>query len=322
MSDIIGQPLARRAMEIAAAGGHNVLLSGPPGTGKTLLASRLPGILPSMSEAEALETAAIASVCGQMLGRGSWGIRPFRAPHHTASAIALVGGGSSPRPGEISLAHNGVLFLDELPEFSRHVLEVLREPMESGRILISRATQQAEFPARFQLVCAMNPCPCGMAGDASGQCGCSAEQIQRYRNRISGPLLDRIDLQIPVLRPPEGYLTGEEELGECTAAVRQRVEQARRVQQQRAGRANARLSIEGIRRHCALTPESQTCLQQAAKQFLLSHRACHRIIKVARTIADLDQCQAINLTHLAEAIALRRPAANGEQQSRQTPMHE
>ncbi|MGD8385163.1 MAG: YifB family Mg chelatase-like AAA ATPase, partial [Lysobacterales bacterium] len=199
LRDVIGLPGPKRALEIAAAGGHNLLLSGPPGTGKTLLASRLPGILPPMSEAEALETAALASVSQAGLDTRQWGVRPFRAPHHSCSSVALAGGGSRPRPGEVSLAHNGVLFLDELPEYGRHALEVLREPMESGCIVISRAARQATFPARFQLIAAMNPCPCGLSGDTSGRCACTAEQIQRYRARISGPLLDRIDIQVEVL---------------------------------------------------------------------------------------------------------------------------
>ncbi len=207
LCDVIGLPGPKRALEVAAAGNHNLLMAGPPGTGKTLLASRLPGILPPMTERESLEVAALASISNAGLDYRKWGIRPFRTPHHSCSSVALAGGGSRPRPGEISLAHNGVLFLDELPEFGRHTLEILREPMESGRIVISRAARQATFPARFQLVTAMIPCPCGMSGDDSGRCYCSAEQIQRYRTRISGPLLDRIDIQVDVLRPKSSILS-------------------------------------------------------------------------------------------------------------------
>jgi len=306
LADVAGQPMARRALEVAAAGGHNLLLSGPPGTGKTMLASRLPGVLPAMSEEEALESAAVRSVSGLGFEPGTWRIRPFRAPHHTASAVALVGGGPTPRPGEISLAHHGVLFLDELPEFNRHVLEVLREPMESGRIQISRATQQAEFPAEFQLVCAMNPCPCGRGGDDRGLCSCSAEQVQRYRSRVSGPLLDRIDIQVEVPRPPPEVLMPARAAGENSGAVRRRVEAARAVQLERAGRVNARLDAAVVARYCALDNAHWKLLQRAARRFALSPRACHRILKVARTVADLAEAECIAAEHLAEAIDLRR----------------
>jgi len=301
LADVRGQARARRALEIAAAGGHNLLMIGPPGTGKTLLASRLPGILPLLDESEALETAAIASVCGHRLDPESWRARPFRSPHHTASGVALVGGGSRPRPGEISLAHNGVLFLDELPEFDRKVLEVLREPLESGRIVISRAALQAEYPARFQLVAAMNPCPCGYAGDASGRCHCSAEQIARYRSRISGPLLDRIDLHVEV---PRQKIT-EHPAGEPSSGVRERVLFARRRQAARAA-LNARMPVAAVREHCALDTAGEKLLESACERLHLSARAHQRILKVARTIADLDGQAAIGQAHLAEAIGYRQ----------------
>ena len=301
LSDVIGQERARRALEICAAGGHNLLFVGPPGTGKTLLASRLPGILPPMDEDEALEAAAVASVAGLGLEPGRWRQRRFRCPHHTASGVALVGGGSKPRPGEISLAHGGVLFLDELPEYSRHVLEVLREPLESGRIMISRAAVQAEFPARFQLVAAMNPCPCGYQGDPSGRCRCSPDQIRRYRDRVSGPLLDRIDLQVEV---PRQSLNGREP-GEASSPVRERVLAARSRQTDR-GIVNARLDVAGVREHCALAERQSRLLEQACERLQLSGRAHHRILRVARTIADLDGSDAIELAHLTEAIGYRQ----------------
>ncbi len=304
--DVVGQLFARRALEVAAAGGHNILLSGPPGTGKTMLASRLPGILPPLSETEALEAASVASISQVGLNIKRWKARSFRAPHHTASGIALVGGGSKPRPGEISLAHHGVLFLDELPEFSRHVLEVLREPMESGQIIICRAARHAQFPARFQLVAAMNPCPCGYAGDKSGQCHCTGEQIQRYKARISGPLLDRIDLQVEVPRPPALVLYAKGPRPENSAAVRARVISAREIQLQRSGAPNAQLSNKALRKYCALDDACLHLLESAARQLAFSPRACHRILKVARTLADLEGCAVIGIDQLAEAIAYRR----------------
>ena len=305
MRDVRGQAQARRALEIAAAGGHHLLLVGPPGCGKTLLASRLPGLLPEAGEAEALETAAVASVSGRGLDPACWRERPFRAPHHTASAIALVGGGSEPRPGEISLAHNGVLFLDELPEWQRHALEVLREPLESGRVTISRAARQSEFPARFQLVAAMNPCPCGWAGDASGRCRCTSDAVERYRGRISGPLLDRIDLHVDVPRLPPAELRPDAPAGEDSAAIRARVDAARAIQQQRAGCLNAGLSQAATMAWCRLQPHDQALLERAIESLHLSARSMHRILRVARTIADLAGHPAIATAHLTEALGYR-----------------
>ena len=309
LCDVIGLPGPKRALEIAAAGSHHLLMAGPPGTGKTLLASRLPGILPPMTEQESLETAALASVSQAGLNLFSWGVRPFRTPHHSCSSVALAGGGTRPRPGEISLAHNGVLFLDELPEFGRHTLEILREPIESGRIVISRAARQSTFPARFQLITAMNPCPCGMSGDDSGRCNCSAEQIQRYRNRVSGPLLDRIDIQVEVLRPTTSILSAPTDNIENSAKVRERVIESRQVQHQRAGKPNALLTNAELSRFCHIEGESLHLLEHAAEQLYLSPRACHRILKVSRTIADLDHAREISTGHIAEAIAFRRLGA-------------
>jgi magnesium chelatase family protein len=305
LSDVRGQHHARRALEVSAAGGHNLLMLGPPGTGKTMLASRLPGILPPMTEGEALETAIIASIGSAGFEAETWGLRPFRTPHHTASGVALVGGGSQPRPGEISLAHNGVLFLDELPEFDKRVLEVLREPLESGKIVISRAARQAEFPAKFQLVAAMNPCPCGYLGDSNGRCHCSQEQVRRYRARVSGPLLDRIDLHIEVPNLPRAEMRAEAS-GETSAHVRQRVYQARQIQLQRTGKPNSRLNNREIERHCKLAEADERLLDTAIEQLGLSARAWHRILRVARTIADLAHSEAIKTQHLTEAISYRR----------------
>ena len=306
LADVKGQGVARRALEIAAAGGHNILFSGPPGTGKSMLARRLPGILPPMSDREALETAAVDSVLGRTFEFARWRQRPFRAPHHTASAAALVGGGSDPRPGEISRAHNGVLFLDELPEFSRHVLEVLREPMESGTTTISRAVRQADFPARFQLVAAMNPCPCGFLGDPKSDCRCSEDRVRNYRAKISGPLLDRIDIQVVVQRlPPESLRPGGKP-GEASAEVRKRVCAARERQVRRSGDCNARIKSDLIEETCALTPDGWDLLEQATERFGLSARAHQRVRRVARTIADLNGEDDILLPHLAEALSLRQ----------------
>jgi magnesium chelatase family protein len=313
LAEVVGQQRARRALEVAAAGGHNLLLIGPPGTGKTMLASRLPGILPPMTEREALETAALNSVAARGLDLERWRCRPFRAPHHTCSGVALVGGGRQASPGEVSLAHNGVLFLDELPEFHRHVLDVLREPLEAGRILISRAARQCEFPARFQLVCAMNPCPCGYNGDPHGNpCQCSVDMVQRYRARVSGPLLDRIDLQVEVPRPDVPVLSQGAAGGEASAAVRARVMAARQLQLQRSGSCNAQLQVSQLQEYCRLGKALRQLLEAAASRLLLSPRACHRVQRVARTLADLDGAQHINEQHLGEALSLRRvgrPAA-------------
>jgi magnesium chelatase family protein len=306
LRDVRGQARARRALEIAAAGGHHLLLIGPPGCGKTLLASRLPGLLPEADDADALETAAIASISGRGLDPARWRCRPFRSPHHTASAVALVGGGAEPRPGEISLAHNGVLFLDELPEWDRRALEVLREPLESGVVTISRAARQSEFPARFQLVAAMNPCPCGWAGDPSGRCRCDPDAIQRYRAKISGPLLERIDLHVDVPRLPPAELRPDAPRGECSEVVRARVVRAREVQRHRAGRCNAHLDQSETNAVCRLVSDDQAMLESAIDLLQLSARSMHRILRVARTIADLAGSADILGPHVAEAIGYRR----------------
>jgi magnesium chelatase family protein len=307
LCDVQGQFQARRALEIAAAGYHNLVMIGPPGSGKTMLADRLPGILPTMSEAEALESAAIASISKDGFDPARWCVRPLRAPHHTASAVALVGGGSNPRPGEISLAHNGVLFLDELPEFSRHVLEVLREPMESGRIVISRAANQVTYPASFLLISAFNPCMCGYFGDLSGRCRCAPDQIARYRARISGPLLDRIDIHIEVPNMTrELLLRTDAAPAETSAVVRARVQAAHDRQLQRAGKTNARLTAREIPQYCHLNSRQNQMLAAAIDKLGLSGRALHRILKLARTIADLESSRDIADHHLTEAIAYRK----------------
>jgi len=307
LRDVRGQVSARRALEVAAAGAHSMLMAGPPGTGKTMLAERLPGILPEMSYEHALETAAVQSLSSAGFRLRDWRRRPFRAPHHTASAAALIGGGSNPRPGEISLALHGVLFLDELPEFDRNVLEVLREPLESGRITISRAARQAEFPARFQLAVAMNPCPCGYLGHPAGRCRCTPDQVDRYRRRISGPLLDRIDLHIEVAAVAQTDLV-QGACGEGSEAVRARVVRARMLQRTRQDCLNAQLSVQQLDQHALPAADAMQILRQAAEKLGWSARGYHRVLKVARTIADLADADRIEAEHVREAIQYRRLA--------------
>lgn len=309
LSDIRGQFSAKRALQISAAGGHNVIFIGPPGTGKTMLASRLPYLLPSMPDEEAIEVASIQSVSKFTFIPALWRIRPFRTPHHTASAVAMVGGGSPPKPGEISLAHQGVLFLDELPEFSRKVLEALREPMESGEIMISRAKHQVRYPARFQLVAAMNPCPCGYYGDNRDRCNCSEDKIIKYRNRISGPLLDRIDLHVDVPALPKGLLSdpgaAPRDDGEHIEAVR-KVQTARSLMYRRNFKANRDLSSKEVEKFCALTAADRELLDDAMEKLGLSARGYFRTLKVARTIADLSESLQIETQHLTEALSYRK----------------
>ncbi len=308
LAEVRGQPRGRRALELAAAGGHNLLMVGPPGTGKTLLARRLPGLLPPMARREALEVAAVWSAAGLSAAAACLGHRPFRAPHHTASAVALTGGGAWPRPGEVSLAHRGVLFLDELPEFDRRALEALRQPLEDGELVVSRVSAKRRFPADFMLVAAMNPCPCGYLGDAGGRCRCSAEVVARYRSRVSGPLLDRVDLVVAMPRPPAGVLLDAP--GEASGPVRERVVGARQRQVERQGAANARMPLEPVL--SGLDADCRALLEAAAARFGLSPRALHRAVRVGRTAADLAGSVRLEAGHLREALSFRAAAVGGE----------
>lgn len=301
MADVVGQPLAKRALEIAASGSHNLIFVGPPGTGKTMLASRLPGILPPMTEQEAIEIAAIQSISQCDIDESTWGVRPFRSPHHTASAPALIGGGSQPNPGEVSLAHNGVLFLDELPEFERKVLDVLREPLESGEVTISRAKHKQTFPALFQLVAALNPSPTGFYNDKRS----TPEQVLRYLSKLSGPFLDRIDIQVEVARLPAGMWANDDSQQESSSAVRARVARCRNIQLTRQGKANAHLSSREIKQLCKLSAKDNEFLELAVEKLGLSTRAHHKILKIARTLADMEGAEHIGNEHLIEALSYR-----------------
>lgn len=308
LSDVRGQKLAKRALTIVAAGSHNLLFIGPPGSGKTMLASRLGSLLPVMSTEESLSSASVQSVSKYQFDTTSFGVRPFRTPNHTASAAALVGGGNPPRAGEISLAHNGVLFLDELPEYPRHVLEVLREPIESGEIIISRAHHQVRFPGNFQLLAAMNPCPCGYYGDNTDSCDCTNNKIQKYRSRVSGPLLDRIDLHVDVPVLPPGTLSATSAKTSFTEheLVLKQIVKSQSVMRSRCGKLNAALTNKDTEAHCRLTPNDQHLLDKAMLALGLSARGYYKILKVARTIADIEESTDIHTKHLTEALGLRK----------------
>jgi magnesium chelatase family protein len=310
-ADVRGQQQAKRAIEIAVAGGHNLLMIGPPGSGKSMLAKRIATVIPPMSLEEAIESTKIHSICGLLLdpGKSFIATRPFRAPHHTISDVGLLGGGTNPTPGEISIAHNGVLFLDELPEFRRTTLEVMRQPLEDGRVTISRAAGSMTFPAECMLVAAMNPCPCGYFGDPQRECRCSPRQVEQYRSRISGPLLDRIDIHIEVPAVEFAQLAGKQP-GEPSAAMRERIIAARGVQQRRFGegsrvRCNARMNAQQQKTHCELPPEAENLLRMAMSELRLSARAYDRILKVARTIADLEGSPTLLAHHIGEAVQFR-----------------
>src|SRR5690606_34142441 len=301
LSDVMGQAAARRALEVAASGGHSLLMHGPPGVGKSMLAHRLPGLLPPLSQTQSLEVAALLGLAGR--DEPPISRPPFRAPHHTASAAALIGGGAVPRPGEISLAHHGVLFLDEVPEFQRPLLESLREPLETGWVSIARARMSSTYPARFQLVAAMNPCPCGWAGHPRRACTCPPTRIEAYRRRLSGPLLDRIDLHIDLTPRDDAWLDGPP--GEASAEVRARVTVCRERQMRRQGTTNAHLDAAAIRRHVAPDAQGALLLRRASERWAWSARAVHRVLRVARTLADMDGCDDLRSDHVAEAMQFR-----------------